>query len=155
MISPPRDGHWSVRRSCLKRRVQACSPWATSGAATSSVWHRPSVRARSLSHSSIAFWPIRSTKHLACRRCRLIGDSTEGVMFDSAVAPVFNVVAFAGSLRRGSYNRALLRETKELAPPVLHIVIHELDAIPLYNADIDAAGAPSSVVQLRDAVRQS
>jgi chromate reductase, NAD(P)H dehydrogenase (quinone) len=76
-------------------------------------------------------------------------------MVDSAVAPVFNVVAFAGSLRRGSYNRALLRETKELAPPMLHIVIHELDAIPLYNGDIETAGAPPSVVQLRDAVRQS
>src|SRR5262249_28360046 len=78
-----------------------------------------------------------------------------GVMVESAVAPAFNVVAFAGSLRRGSYNSALLRETKELAPPMLHIVIDELDAIPLYNGDIEAAGAPPSVVQLRDAVRQS
>ena len=76
-------------------------------------------------------------------------------MVDSAVAPVFNVVAFAGSLRRGSYNRALLREAKELAPPMLHIVIHELDGIPLYNDDIEAAGAPPSVVQLRRAVRES
>jgi len=76
-------------------------------------------------------------------------------MVESAVAPAFNVVAFAGSLRRGSYNRALLREAKELAPPTLHIVIHELDAIPLYNGDLEAAGAPPSVVQLRDAVRQS
>src|SRR5262249_52332203 len=73
----------------------------------------------------------------------------------TAVAPVFNVVAFAGSLRRGSYNRALLRETKELAPPVLHIAIHELDMIPMYNEDVDAAGAPPSVAQLRRAVRES
>ena len=73
----------------------------------------------------------------------------------TAVARVFNVVAFAGSLRRGSYNRALLRETKQLAPPMLHIVIHELDGIPLYNEDIEATGAPPSVLQLRHAVRQS
>ena len=33
--------------------------------------------------------------------------------------------------------------------------IHELDGIPLYNGDIEAAGAPSSVVQLRDAIRQA
>jgi chromate reductase len=33
-------------------------------------------------------------------------------------------------------------------------MIHELDGIPLYNADVEAAGAPPSVVQLRDAVRQ-
>jgi chromate reductase, NAD(P)H dehydrogenase (quinone) len=76
---------------------------------------------------------------------------------DSVVtaARVFNVVGFAGSLRRGSYNRALLRATTELAPPALRIVIHDLDGIPLYNGDVEAAGAPSSVVQLRDAIRQA
>ena len=68
---------------------------------------------------------------------------------------VFNVVGFAGSLRRGSYNRALLRAAMELAPPALHISIHELDGIPLYNGDIEAAGAPPSVAQLRDAIRQA
>ena len=71
------------------------------------------------------------------------------------VASVFNVVGFAGSLRRGSYNRALLRAAAELAPSALHIVIHELDGIPLYNGDIEAAGVPPSVVQLRDAIRQA
>jgi chromate reductase, NAD(P)H dehydrogenase (quinone) len=64
-------------------------------------------------------------------------------------------VGFAGSLRRGSYNRALLRAATELAPPALAIVIHELDGIPLYNGDIEAAGAPQSVVQLRDAIRKA
>ena len=73
----------------------------------------------------------------------------------ATVARVFNVVGFAGSLRRGSYNRALLRAATELAPPALHIVIHELDGIPLYNGDIEAAGAPPNVVQLRDAIRQA
>jgi chromate reductase len=73
----------------------------------------------------------------------------------ATVARVFNVVGFAGSLRRGSYNRALLRAATELAPPALHIVIHELDGIPLYNADIEAAGVPQSVVQLRDAIRKA
>ena len=66
-----------------------------------------------------------------------------------------NVVGFAGSLRRASYNRALLRAATELAPPALHIVIHELDGIPLYNGDIEAAGVPQSVVQLRDAVQKA
>ncbi|HZM58190.1 MAG TPA: NADPH-dependent FMN reductase [Vicinamibacterales bacterium] len=71
----------------------------------------------------------------------------------ATVARVFNVVGFAGSLRGGSYNRALLRAATELAPSALHIVIHELDGIPLYNGDVEAAGAPSSVVELRDAIR--
>ena len=73
----------------------------------------------------------------------------------TAVAPVFNVVGFAGSLLRGSYNRALLRTAKDLAPPSLQITICELDGIPLYNDDIETAGAPSSVVRLREAVRES
>ena len=73
----------------------------------------------------------------------------------ATVARVLNVVGFAGSLRRGSYNRALLRAATELAPPALHIVIHELDGIPLYNGDVEAAGAPPSVVQLRDAIRKA
>ena len=68
---------------------------------------------------------------------------------------VFNVVGFAGSLRRGSYNRALLRAATELAPSPLRIVIHALDEIPLYNADIEAAGVPPGVAQLRDAIRQA
>ena len=34
-------------------------------------------------------------------------------------------------------------------------MIHELDGIPLYNGDIEAAGVPPSVVQLRDATRQA
>src|SRR5688572_1559905 len=73
----------------------------------------------------------------------------------ATVASGFNVVGFAGSLRRGSYNRALLRAATELAPSALHIVIHELDGIPLYNGDVETAGAPSSVVQLRDAIRKA
>ena len=73
----------------------------------------------------------------------------------ATAAQVFNIVGFAGSLRRGSYNRALLRAATELAPPALHIVIHALDGIPLYNGDVEAAGFPPGVVQLRDAIRQA
>jgi NAD(P)H-dependent FMN reductase len=46
-------------------------------------------------------------------------------------------------------NRALLRASAELASPALHIAIHELDDIPLYNGDAEAVGAPTAVVQLR------
>jgi chromate reductase len=71
-----------------------------------------------------------------------------------SVARVFNAVGWAGSLRRNSYNRALLRAATELAPPALHILIHELDGIPLYNGDVEPAGVPPGVAQLRDAVRR-
>ena len=51
------------------------------------------------------------------------------------VGRVFNVVAFIRSLRRASYNRALLRAATELAPSALNIMVLELDDIPLYNED--------------------
>src|SRR3954465_11777835 len=70
-------------------------------------------------------------------------------------ARLYTVVGFAGSLRRSSYNRALLRAAIELAPAELHIQPHELDALPLYNGDVEAAGVPQSVEALRAAIRQA
>ena len=62
------------------------------------------------------------------------------------------VVGIAGSLRRGSLNRSLLRAALELAPADLQIDIHDLADIPLYNQDVEDAGAPDAVVRLREAV---
>src|SRR4051812_6968245 len=70
-------------------------------------------------------------------------------------ARVYTVVGVAGSLRRGSYNRPLLRAAIELAPPALDIVTRELDAVPLYNGDVEAVGVPPSVEELRAAIRQA
>ena len=67
----------------------------------------------------------------------------------------FDVAGIAGSLRQASFNRALLRAAIELAPPSLHIVAHDLSAIPLYNGDVEARGMPQSVVDLQDAVRKA
>jgi len=65
----------------------------------------------------------------------------------------FEISGIAGSLRRGSLNRALLRAAKELAPAALHITLYDLLPIPLYNGDIDARGAPTAVAALRSAVK--
>jgi chromate reductase len=63
-----------------------------------------------------------------------------------------SAVAFAGSLRKASYNRALLEACRELAPADLALTIVTLDEVPLFNEDVEAAGDPSGVVALRDAV---
>lgn len=63
-----------------------------------------------------------------------------------------SAVAFAGSLRRASYNRALLEACRELAPADLALTIVTLDEVPLFNEDVEAAGDPSGVVALRDAI---
>ena len=66
----------------------------------------------------------------------------------------FSVLGIAGSLRRGSYNRALLRAAIELAPPDLAIETFErLAEIPLYDADLESRGEPEPVVALKAAMR--
>jgi chromate reductase len=75
-------------------------------------------------------------------------------MTDVAAGPVgLRVVGIAGSLRRTSYNRALLLAACELAPPGLTIEVHGLAELPLYNEDLEADGAPVPVDALRRAVR--
>src|SRR5436309_14055469 len=65
------------------------------------------------------------------------------------------VVAFAGSLRRGSYNRALLRAAQEVAPPQMAISIVEIDGVPLYNADVEQQGEPEPGARLKQAIREA
>jgi chromate reductase len=65
------------------------------------------------------------------------------------------VVGIAGSLRQASLNRALLRAAVEAAPSNLAIEIHVLDAIPLYNGDLEAVGVPDGVATLSNAVRSA
>jgi len=63
------------------------------------------------------------------------------------------VIGIAGSLRRASYNRALLNAAVALAPPSLTIVPVPLDAIPLYNGDVDTDQLrPAGVVKLKQDV---
>lgn len=66
--------------------------------------------------------------------------------------PPIHVLAFAGSLRRDSYNRALLRAAIEVAPAGLTLELFDLAAIPLYNADLEAAGEPEGVGAFRRAL---
>jgi chromate reductase, NAD(P)H dehydrogenase (quinone) len=63
------------------------------------------------------------------------------------------VLGIAGSLRKASYNRALLRAAVELAPGGMTIEVFEgLGALPPYDGDVEAAGDPQPVVALKRAV---
>jgi chromate reductase len=63
------------------------------------------------------------------------------------------ICGLAGSLRQGSYNRALLRAAKALAPPGLVVDVFDLAEVPLYNGDVEAAGDPPGVAALKAAIR--
>jgi chromate reductase len=65
------------------------------------------------------------------------------------------IVAFAGSLRRGSFNRALLHAAAELAPDGMTIEPIEIGELPFYNADVEAEGDPPSVAAFQSALRQA
>jgi chromate reductase, NAD(P)H dehydrogenase (quinone) len=55
------------------------------------------------------------------------------------------ILGFAGSLRKGSYNRALLREATTLVPQPSVIETFDLNAIPPFNQDNE--NQPSEVVK--------
>lgn len=63
------------------------------------------------------------------------------------------VLGLSGSLRRGSFNSALLRAAAELAPAGMSIEPHGIGDVPLYDDDVRVAGFPDSVERLREAVR--
>ena len=63
------------------------------------------------------------------------------------------VLGFAGSLRQGSLNRALLRAAVEAAPEGVRFETFDLAAVPLYNGDVEAAGDPDGVRAFKDAIR--
>lgn len=66
-----------------------------------------------------------------------------------------NIIAFAGSLRKNSYNRSLMRHVKALAPETVEITIVDLIDIPLYNGDVEDAGTPQSVLGLKDKIKNA
>jgi chromate reductase len=48
------------------------------------------------------------------------------------------ILGFAGSLRKGSYNKALLRAAAELLPKEAKLEIFDLEGIPPFNQELEA-----------------
>jgi len=63
------------------------------------------------------------------------------------------IAAFSGSLRQGSYNRALLRAAVAMMPTDSRIEVASIQPFPLYNGDDEAAnGVPAAVSAVKDAI---
>lgn len=62
------------------------------------------------------------------------------------------ILGIAGSLRKESYNRALLRAAQELTPEGARIETLELDGVPLFNQDEEANPHPK-VVEMKQRIR--
>ena len=64
------------------------------------------------------------------------------------------ILGFAGSLRKGSYNKSLLRSASRLLPPETSLEIFDLSDIPPYNQDLDN-NMPPKVKEFKTEIRES
>lgn len=72
----------------------------------------------------------------------------------SCGARTLRVLGIAGSLREGSFNRALIRAAAELSPSGVEVRVFEgLRDVPPYDQDEDGAPAPPGAARLRKAIR--
>ena len=62
------------------------------------------------------------------------------------------VLVLAGSYRSGSFNQALIKAAVELAPDNVEISEFDLRTVPFYDGDLEEAGLPQPVVDLKAAV---
>lgn len=65
------------------------------------------------------------------------------------------VLGIAGSLRKDSHNRALLRAARELLPEGVELVEYDLRELPFYDGDVEAAGDPEPVVAFKQTIRDA
>ena len=63
-----------------------------------------------------------------------------------------SILGIAGSLRRASYNRGLIRAAMELAPADMRVSAYDLIDLPLFNADVEAEGDPAAVLEFKRAI---
>ncbi len=70
------------------------------------------------------------------------------------MADKFSIFGFAGSLRKGSFNKSILRAATELVPPGVEIEIFDLEGIPPFNQDLDQQ-APDRVKEFKAKIRSA
>lgn len=59
------------------------------------------------------------------------------------------IIGLSGSLRKGSFNTALLHVAAEVAPEGCRVQVDSIRGIPLYNADLEAKLPPEHVTELQ------
>jgi len=66
------------------------------------------------------------------------------------------LIGISGSLRKQSFNTALLNAAIELAPAGCELVAGTIRGIPLYDGDVEASeGIPAAVATLKDQIAQA
>jgi chromate reductase len=65
------------------------------------------------------------------------------------------LLGLCGSLRRASYNGALLAAAADLAPRAVSLRVHDIGDLPLFNEDVEALGDPAPVAALKAAIARA
>jgi chromate reductase, NAD(P)H dehydrogenase (quinone) len=66
------------------------------------------------------------------------------------------IVGLAGSLRRASFHRGLIRAARELVPGGVMVEPYEqLDEIPFFNQDVEDQGDPTPVKDFKEEIRRA
>lgn len=67
---------------------------------------------------------------------------------------MIKILGFAGSLRKDSYNRALLLAAQKLVPDGAEIEIVDIGSFPLYNEDLEAS-LPAAIADFKTKLVQA
>src|SRR5690242_3953862 len=67
----------------------------------------------------------------------------------------YKVAVVVGSLRKESINRKAALALARLAPESLGLDLVEIGDLPLYDEDVEAAGAPAAWTRFREAIKRS
>jgi chromate reductase len=73
----------------------------------------------------------------------------------SQVRKPIRILGFAGSLRKNSYNKLLLRAAAKLLPQSAQLELFDLDGIPLYNQDREVHGIPEIVKRFKERIESA
>ena len=65
----------------------------------------------------------------------------------------FRILGLAGSLRRASFHRGIVRAAHEMAPEWMSCEGFDLGRIPYFNQDLEDQGNPEPVKELREKIR--
>ena len=75
-----------------------------------------------------------------------------GIMERANMEKQLSILGFAGSLRKGSYNKAVLRAAAELVPNEASLEIFDLEGIPPFNQDFEKT-PPDIVKRFKSKIR--
>ena len=65
----------------------------------------------------------------------------------------FRILGLAGSLRRASFHRGIIKAAHEMAPEWMSCEGFDLARIPYFNQDVEDQGNPEPVKELREKIR--